>query len=87
MKSELHSIFAVPGIKIFSVCCQIRNLCEPLLGPFYFVFYVLLKNIFFSQEIIVIVDNEMGAEEQPNCAVMDAMATTAGMKNAFKQSI
>lgn len=34
-----------------------------------------VKNQFFSQEVIVIVDNETGAEEQPNCAVMDAMAT------------
>lgn len=87
MKSELHSTFAVPGIKISSVCCQIRNLFEPLLQPTYFVFCVLLKTQYFAQEITVIVDNETAAEEPLNYAVMDAMATTAGMKNAFKQSI
>lgn len=39
------------------------------------------------EEIIVLVVNETGAKEQLNCALMDAMATRAGMKNAFKQSI
>lgn len=36
---------------------------------------------------MVLVVNETGANEQLNCAVMDAMATRAGMKNAFRQSI
>lgn len=90
MKSELHSIFAVPGIKIFSVCCQIRNLFEPLLGPSYFVFCVSFKItffFFFLKKFMVIVDNEIGAEELQDCAVMDAMATRTGLKNAFMQSI
>lgn len=36
---------------------------------------------------MVIVDNEIGAEELQDCAVMDAMATRTGLKNAFMQSI
>lgn len=44
------------------------------------------KTIFFPEEIIVLV-NETGAKEQLNSVVMDAMATRASMKNAFKQSI
>lgn len=43
------------------------------------MFWGFLFCFVFSQEIIVTVDNETGAEKQPNCAVMGAMATRAGM--------
>lgn len=56
---------------LFCILCFVQN---------YFFF-------FFLKKFMVIVDNEIGAEELQDCAVMDAMATRTGLKNAFMQSI